>query len=258
VFLMGKFTCPHCKKKIPKDSITCPKCFLSVVKNEEEVVLKKQIVDLEDQEKVYENVEEELLQHRESTEYIKSHGDKRRGIRVALGPNLLDSITPESYKIALELGQQGRLEECLHYFDLALEEAPNMGLILGNKGIALCQLKRYDDAIKCFKKILNRNPEDLFALNNIASSYVTLNKNDEADQYLDKVLTIDPHDSQANYNKGRLLFNQGEFNQAIKFFKESLSHGEKFPITWDYLAKSLQNAGKSEEAQKIYDHILKK
>ena len=59
---------------------------------------------------------------------------------------------------------------------------------LNNKGIALKNLKRYDESIQYYDKILAIDPSNVNALNNKAIALKNLKRYDESLQYYDKIL----------------------------------------------------------------------
>lgn len=61
------------------------------------------------------------------------------------------------------LVDEGRYEEALEFFELALSLRPDDPDLLNKKGIALRSLGRYDEAVRCFTKSLEILPRDLTA-----------------------------------------------------------------------------------------------
>ena len=64
------------------------------------------------------------------------------------------------------LRELGRYEEALRCFDKALEIDPKHVLAWNNKGIALHNLGRYEEALRCFDKALEIDPKHERAKNN--------------------------------------------------------------------------------------------
>ena len=93
-----------------------------------------------------------------------------------------------------ELNQQRRYEEALPYFDRALKISPRFCLAYVNKGIALKNLGRLDEAITCYDTIIGEvNPRYKKAWHNKAVALWTKGEINEARACVDKALEIDPN-----------------------------------------------------------------
>ena len=62
----------------------------------------------------------------------------------------------------------GDYERAAASYDKALELEPNNTALLNNKGKALANLGRFDDAISCFRKSLDINASNLESMNLVA------------------------------------------------------------------------------------------
>jgi len=81
-----------------------------------------------------------------------------------------------------------RYDEAISYYDKVLEKDPEFPEVLINKGHALNQLKRYDEAISYYDKVLEKDPEFPEALINKGHALNQLKRYDEANLYYDKAL----------------------------------------------------------------------
>ena len=66
-----------------------------------------------------------------------------------------------------------------------------------NKGLALDDINKYDEAIKAFDKAIEINPQYSLAWYNKGRALYKLNKFDEAIKAYDKAIEIDPQHSNA-------------------------------------------------------------
>ena len=64
---------------------------------------------------------------------------------------------------------------------------------LDNKGLALYNLGKYEEAIEWYDKVLKIDPNDVNALNNKGLALNNLGKYQEAIEWYDKALEIDPN-----------------------------------------------------------------
>ena len=71
--------------------------------------------------------------------------------------------------------------------------------------LALNQLKKYQDAITCFDKVLDIDPKYIAAVNNRGISLAEMGNTDDALEYYNKAIEINPKYAAAYYNKGCTL-----------------------------------------------------
>jgi len=87
-------------------------------------------------------------------------------------------------------------------FNQALKADPKNTTALYNKGKALNQIRKYQDAITCFDKVLEITPNDAPSLNNRAIALAELGNPEDAMKFYDKAIEADPKYAAAYYNKG--------------------------------------------------------
>jgi len=91
-----------------------------------------------------------------------------------------------------------------------------------NKGVALGNLGKFDEAIVCFDRALEINPEYAEAWYNKGFALGNLGKFDEAIVCYDRALEINPEYAEAWNNKGVALDELGKFDEAIVCFDRAL------------------------------------
>src|SRR5208283_252017 len=74
-----------------------------------------------------------------------------------------------------------------------------------NKGIALCKLGKFDEAITAYDKAIEVDPQNSGAWYNKGRTLNKLNMSDEAIKAYDKVIELNPQDSIGWIGKGRAL-----------------------------------------------------
>ena len=72
---------------------------------------------------------------------------------------------------------------------------------MDNKGLALSDLNKNDEAIKAYDKAIEINPQDSNAWDNKGNALYDLNKTDEAIKAYNKAIEINPQNSIAWYNR---------------------------------------------------------
>lgn len=96
------------------------------------------------------------------------------------------------YRIGEAYYQIQDYSKALLYYNKALEIKPLALDFINKKGIALMQLKRWDEAEKVFQSVLVENPYNTVSLNNLGYLYAQNGKIDEAQRLYDKALSLDP------------------------------------------------------------------
>ena len=102
---------------------------------------------------------------------------------------------------------QNDLDSALSNYDQILKIDPKNTVALGNKGVVLANMQRYNESIPFFDQILKIDPNNVDALNNKAAALIKLGKYDDAALNFDKVLQIDPKNKVALSNKKIISFN---------------------------------------------------
>lgn len=90
------------------------------------------------------------------------------------------------------------------------------------KGLDFINQGKYEDAIKCFNKVLDSDSRNVKAWNNKGIVLTKLDKNEEALKCYDRSLEIDPDYFNTWYNKAIMLKNLGKNKEAIKCYDKAL------------------------------------
>ena len=125
-----------------------------------------------------------------------------------------------------------------------------------NKGLALSELGKHQEAIECYDNSLEINPRDISAWNNKGIALKHLGKHQEAMGCFDKALEINPRDDAASVNKGIALNKLGKYDDAIGCFDKVLEINPRNAEAWNNKGQSLYELGKPLEAIRCYDKSL--
>ena len=120
------------------------------------------------------------------------------------------------------LGNLGRLEEAIASYDQALKFKPDKDEAWNNRGIALRQLGRLEEAIASYDQALKFKPDKDEAWNNRGVALTNLGRVEEAIASFDNALKIKPDLHEAWYNRGIALFNLGRIEEAILSYDKCL------------------------------------
>ena len=154
------------------------------------------------------------------------------------------------------LAELGRYEEALRCYDKALEIDPKHVLAWYNKGVALHKLGRYEEALRCYDKALEIDPKHAYAWYNKGLALYKLGRHEEAIRCYGKALEIDPKDVGGWENKGVALRNLGRYEEAMRCYDRMLEIGLKDADAWKHKGVALLKLGRYEEAIGCYDRAL--
>jgi tetratricopeptide (TPR) repeat protein len=138
---------------------------------------------------------------------IKTAQTTRQSPQGLATANRLVSLTPKSnwawFQKGVALGNLGRYEDAIAAWDAALAIKPVGHEALYNKGVALGNLGRHEDAIATWDAALAIKPDGHEAFNNKGVALDELGRYEEAIAAYDAALTIKPDYHKALNNKGR-------------------------------------------------------
>jgi len=98
----------------------------------------------------------------------------------------------------------------------------NILFILSLKGEALTGEGKYEEAIKCYNKVLNFNSSFDIALIGKGDIFARQGEYDEAMKYYDKALDFNPYCHAAWAGKGEVLASINKYKEAAKSYKNAL------------------------------------
>jgi tetratricopeptide (TPR) repeat protein len=186
--------------------------------------------------------------------------------------------------------RRGTREAALESFDRALMLQPDQAEVLTNRGVALHQLRRFDQALASYDRALAVEPDYAEALANSGNSLRELKRHDEALASYDRALAIKPDYVDALCNRGVVLYDlirlpealasydralavrpdyapalcgRGVALHGMKRFKEALASYDRALALWPDYAEALCNRGvtlhelgRFEEARSSYEQAL--
>ena len=117
---------------------------------------------------------------------------------------------------------EGRWEEALAAFRVAVEHAPDDDRDHSNVGAALIMLDRLDEAEEPFRRALALNPKSVYALHNLATLEVRRQRYGEALALYRRLVEVDPRNPSAHHGVGTALFYLGRFDAALGALERAL------------------------------------
>ena len=201
-----------------------------------------------------------------------------------------NKVTHENYMavtvLASQLAQQGKLEEAMQYYYVALNYKPTFPeahFFLGNAfdqagrpeeavmeyekalwfkptqeqthiflGIVLGKQKKYEEAITNYLAALELNPDSAVTHNNLARIYHTQGRFDEAIEHYTAALKINPQLALGHNNLGILLLEKGRLADGTTQLREAMRLNPTNAETQFNLALALNQQQKWSEAAGLF------
>ena len=165
---------------------------------------------------------------------------------------------PALHLMGLLRFQQGNFAAALDVMSRALAVAPQNSQVqlLAQRGEALLQLERMDEAVADFDKALAGDPNQVAAWNNRGLALNALKRFDQALDSFDRAIELSPQSVEVHNNRGDTLREMRRFDEALKSFSEAL---RLKPDDWASLtnrAVALSVMGRIDEAIADYDRSL--
>ena len=119
--------------------------------------------------------------------------------------------------------QIGIWENDLVLWSYVIEKEPNrVPIAYNNRGLALKESGRFDEAIEDFEKTIALDPSRNKAYNNLGVLYLKAGLFEKSIAYLDKSVAIDPTDAEAYNNRGVSYASAGQNERALEDFNKAI------------------------------------
>jgi tetratricopeptide (TPR) repeat protein len=155
--------------------------------------------------------------------------------------------------------EQNEPEKACEAFRKACMEA-DLDNEVGFSTYAHCclHLKKYDEAIFAFKKLLEYNPNNHEALFNLANAYHAQKDFNNAIHFYTQLLRKNVTDEKTRYNLAEAYFNAGNMREALYHF-EKLQHNPMIPPNlFIRIASCYEKLGNPERAKITLEQLLRK
>ncbi|WP_156183509.1 CHAT domain-containing protein, partial [Crocosphaera watsonii] len=151
------------------------------------------------------------------------------------------------YNRGIALFNLGRWDEAIASYDKALQLKPDYHLAWDHRGIILCDnLGRFEEAITSFEKALEIKPDYYSAWHNRGVALSNLQRFNEDIASYDKALQLKPDLHQAWYYRGNTLGNLRRLDEAIASYDKALQLKPDFPEAWYHRGLAASSSTASE------------
>ncbi len=159
--------------------------------------------------------------------------------------------------LAVALAAEGKIDEAIRHYNLALKTNPDIGLVHNDLGVVLAERGQFDEAIRHYNLALKAQPDYAEAHNNLALVLAKQGKTDEAVAQYNLALQEFPDYPEAHYNLGELLAKQGKVVEEIRQFELAIRARSDYAEAHNNLGIVLYEQGKINEAALHFDLAIR-
>ncbi len=145
-----------------------------------------------------------------------------------------------------------RYEEAIAAYEQAIRLNPNHATAYYNKGNALFNIKRYEEAIAAYEQAIRLNPNHATAYYNKGMALFDLKRYEEAIATYEQAIRLNPNHADAYHNKGNALFNLKRYEEAIAAYEQAIRLNPNHADAYHNKGLALKQLGKSREAEQAY------
>lgn len=190
--------------------------------------------------------------------YLPGERDARIGVGVtdvppielaAAPPPQLDQATlNDMFSRAVQLTQDGQLDEAEAAYREILDLQPGLAEVLGNLGYVYAKKEDWKEAEACYLEAIEQRPDEPRFTIALAQLYRDSGQTAKADALIEKVASQDPVDATDQINRGIFLLNAGRNEVAQAAFEDALASDPTAAVAHYHLATLLVGQGKTAEA----------
>jgi serine/threonine protein kinase len=126
----------------------------------------------------------------------------------------------------------------------------------GNKGLSLDSLGRYEEAIRCYDRVIESSPRDARTWCNKGVSLGFLGRLEEAIGCYDRALEFDPRNTATWISKGFSLRLLGRFEEAMRCYDKAIELDLGCALAWSGKARCQEKLGLKLDAARSYRQFV--
>ncbi|MFN6440364.1 MAG: CHAT domain-containing protein [Nostoc sp. DedSLP01] len=170
--------------------------------------------------------------------------------------NISPTVSEAWHNRGLALGNFGRFEEAIASYDKAIQLKPDDYSAWNYRGLALANLGRFEEAIASYDKAIQLKPDYYSAWYNRGNALNNLGRLEEVIASYDKAIQLKPDNYSAWNNRGNALNNLGRFEQAIASYDKAIEFKADDYSAWNNRGNALDNLGRFEQAIASFDKAI--
>ena len=174
------------------------------------------------------------------------------GKAIQINPNVAAAYSNRG----LALLEHKRLDEALASFEKAIALKPDFAEAFYNWGLVLQELKRPDEALESYDKAIVLKPNFAEAFNNRGALLKELKRLDEALASYDKAIDLKPNSADAFNNRGLLLKELKRRYEALESYDKAIALKSDFAEALNNRGALLKELKRLDEALASYDKAI--
>ncbi|KAM6292602.1 protein O-mannosyl-transferase TMTC1 [Porphyrio hochstetteri] len=187
---------------------------------------------------------------------LKSQGKKEEAVillqdSIKYGPEFADAYS----SLASLLAEQERLKEAEEVYKTGIENCPESSDLHNNYGVFLVDTGAPEKAVSHYRQAIHLSPTHHVAMVNLGRLHRSLGQNKEAEVWYKRALKVS-RKAEILSPLGALYYNTGRYEEALHVYREAASLQPSDKEIRLALAQVLAMMGRTEEAEKITNHIL--
>ncbi len=171
--------------------------------------------------------------------------------------NDLEAIANYYNNIGYDFLKEGKLEQAIDSFNVAIRIFPTFTWAYNNLGVALSRKNDLEGAIQSYEIAILLDPSYEAPYGNIANLYLKLREKEKAQEVLNRLEFIKSRNPYHHISRGLVLKDQGEHEQAIKEMKRAISLDRKNVEARVEIAKLYIYSGETSRAKRHLKKALK-
>ncbi|WP_094671632.1 tetratricopeptide repeat protein [Hydrocoleum sp. CS-953] len=225
----------------------------SLTENQENEALENLVVKLQENPNLLATVAQQLGIQTSDPRVVIQAMVSQLGVGVENQQQSAEQSSEIFAQLGLEQAKAGDLAGAVDSWESALALKPNYHQVWYNRGKALVQLERWEEAIASHDKALEIKSDDYLAWNNRAEALGKLGRWEEALSSCDKALEINSGYYLAWYNKANFLVSLENLTEAVNCYDKALEIKPNFYDGWNEKGNVLRDLGLMEEANKSWE-----
>ncbi len=154
------------------------------------------------------------------------------------------------------MAMNGQTDKAFEAWDKAIKLAPDFANSYANKGNALWELKKYDEAEILVRKAIELDPQHIDAWLNLGNILIAQDKTEEAFAAWRKTIEIDPNYAKGYNNMGNAMYETGDLKGAEENCRRALELMPNYPHALLNLGNALRDLGKLKESEEYYKQAI--